>query len=222
MIYLTQAFLPFKDAARLKLKDSYDWHQIVWCAFKNSPNANRPFLTRLERNDRHRTFRLLILSPRIPLRPEAWPDDPESWQTKEIKPSFFAHRCYHFKLRANPTKREKSTGKRIPLLTRESQVQWLQRKGAQSGFEIAEDSLLIIPVGREWFRIEKRNLAGFHHAVEFEGKLSVSHPERFASAVIKGIGPAKAFGFGLMALVPLDSLRVPSLPTTPNEQQGES
>ena len=33
MTYLTQVTLDFATAARLRLRDSYDWHQAVWKAF---------------------------------------------------------------------------------------------------------------------------------------------------------------------------------------------
>ena len=33
MTHLTQVILDFATAARLRLRDSYDWHQAVWKAF---------------------------------------------------------------------------------------------------------------------------------------------------------------------------------------------
>ena len=34
MNYLTQAFLDYEVAARRRLRDLYDWHQLVWEAFR--------------------------------------------------------------------------------------------------------------------------------------------------------------------------------------------
>jgi hypothetical protein len=35
-LHLTRILLPYEDAVRLlKIRDSYDWHQRVWQAFKN-------------------------------------------------------------------------------------------------------------------------------------------------------------------------------------------
>jgi CRISPR system Cascade subunit CasE len=39
--------------------------------------------------------------------------------------------------------------------------------------------------------------------VDFEGILEVTDPEEFAAAVTAGIGPAKAFGFGLLSVARL-------------------
>lgn len=106
-------------------------------------------------------------------------------------------------LRANPTKRENASRKRLPLRTPEEQAAWLRRKAEQAGFDVDETSLQIAPAGREWFRVEKRGQAGVHHAVEFAGVLHVKDPARFREAFAKGVGSAKGFGFGLLALVPV-------------------
>ncbi len=203
MSYLTQAFLDFEDAARLRLRDVYDWHQLVWRAFPGADGQPRDHLTRLDRRERERQFRLLMVSARPPARPPEWPADPEAWQTREIKAAFLARDRYRFQLRANPTKRENQSRKRVPLRTPAEQLAWLRRKGEQSGFAVDEDSLRIVPEGRAWFRIEKAQRSGVHHAVEFEGVLRVTDRAAFEAAFARGIGSAKAFGFGLLALVPI-------------------
>ncbi len=203
MSYLTQAFLDFETAARRRLCDVYDWHQLAWQAFPGRDGQPRDFLTRLDRQDREGRFRLLIVSPQPPVRPAGWPDTTDSWQTREITASFLDHGRYRFQLRANPTKRENASRKRLPLRTIEEQTQWLKRKAAQAGFVVDETALRILPAGREWFRVEKRKQSGVHHAVEFEGILQVADAVLFRETFAKGIGSAKGFGFGLMALVPV-------------------
>ena len=44
----------------------------------------------------------------------------------------------------------------------------------------------------------KRNL--FFHGVRFDGVLRVIEPERFIEGCFNGIGPSKAFGFGLLSI----------------------
>jgi len=203
MSFLTQAFLDYETAARRQLRDVYDWHQLVWKAFPGRDGQTRDFLTRLDKRERDQTFRLLIVSPLSPIRPAAWQEAPEAWQSLEITPAFLSHRHYRFQLRANPTKRENVSRKRLPLRTPQEQADWLKRKALQSGFAVKEDLLRIIPEGREWFQVEKRKQSGFHHAVEFEGILAVTDPVAFQGTFAKGIGSAKGFGFGLLALVPI-------------------
>lgn len=209
MSFLTQAFLDFETAARHKLRDVYDWHQLVWRAFPGRDGQPRDFLTRLDRRERERHFRLLIVSPRAPVRPEGWPDAPAAWQSREIKPAFFSHRAYRFQLRANPTRKvtafgpdgqPKKNSRRVPLVKREDLVVWLKRKGEAGGFTVAEDSLRILAGGREYF--SKHGTTGLHSSVEFEGVLKVTDNAQFFQSFAKGIGSAKAFGFGLLAVVP--------------------
>jgi CRISPR system Cascade subunit CasE len=39
-----------------------------------------------------------------------------------------------------------------------------------------------------------------HLAVKYEGLLQIIDPDKFTKTFIKGIGSAKAFGFGLLSL----------------------
>ncbi len=205
MTHLTQVTLDLATAARLRFRDCYDWHQAVWKAFPGRDGERRDFLTRL---DQHRDgFRLLIVSPSEPKRPDWCP--PESWQTKPIPATYFSRRRYCFQLCANPTKKvtklgtdgsPTKNGKRVPLRTREEFVSWITRKGEQGGFAVDEDALRTFSRGREYF--EKQGMRGLHSAVEFQGLLSVNDPAKFHETFTRGIGSAKAFGFGLLVIAP--------------------
>lgn len=205
MTYLTQVTLDFATAAKLRLRDSYDWHQAVWKAFPNRDGERRDFLTRLDR--RREDFRLLIVSPIEPVRPE-W-CSPDGWQTKPIPENYFGRRRYAFQLCANPTKKVASkadgtltkNGRRVPLGKREEFVAWIKRKGEQGGFALHEASLRTFSRGREYF--ERKGERGLHSAVEFQGVLTVTDPAKFHETFRRGIGSAKAFGFGLLVIAPI-------------------
>jgi CRISPR system Cascade subunit CasE len=208
MTYLTQAVLDFATAARLRLRDSYDWHQAVWKAFPGRDGNRRDFLTRL---DAHADgFRLLLVSQVEPMRPDWCPDVPRSWMTRPIPESYFTRSRYAFQLCANPTRKvtklasdgsPTKNGRRVPLCTRAELVDWLKRKGADGGFSIDEDTLRSFSRGREYF--EKNGQRGLHSAVEFEGALTVQDPAKLHESFRRGIGPAKAFGFGLLVIAPV-------------------
>ena len=83
--FLTQALLDYATAARLRLRDIYDWHQAAWKAFPGRDGRQRDFLTRLDRLEEQEQFRLLIVSPVEPIRPDWCPADPEAWKTKPIR-----------------------------------------------------------------------------------------------------------------------------------------
>jgi CRISPR system Cascade subunit CasE len=187
------------------LRDSYDWHQAVWKVFPGRDGEARDFLTRLDRQ--RDGFRLLIVSPSEPSRPDWCP--PESWRSKPIPETYFTRRRYAFQLAANPTKKvtklgpggePTKNGRRVPLSTREEFVGWISRKGEQGGFAVDTDSLRTFSRGREYF--EKKGMLGMHNAVEFQGVLNVTDPEKFHESFTRGIGSAKAFGFGLLVIAP--------------------
>jgi CRISPR system Cascade subunit CasE len=205
MTHLTQVTLDFATAARLRLRDCYDWHQAVWKAFPGRDGQQRDFLTRLDQ--RRDGFRLLIVSLSEPTRPE-WCSG-ESWQSKPIPETYFTRRRYAFQLCANATKKvtklgiddhPTKNGRRVPLSTREEFLAWISRKGEQGGFTVNDDTLQTFPRGREYF--EKQGMRSVHSAVEFHGVLNVTDPVKFHESFTRGIGPAKAFGFGLLVIAP--------------------
>jgi CRISPR system Cascade subunit CasE len=210
MIQLTQVDLPFDAATRLRLRDTYDWHQTVWRMFPGRDGQQRDFLTRLDQ--RREGFRLIIVSPVEPLRPAWCPA--ECWKSKLIPESYFQHRRYRFQLCANPTRKIAATqngavtknGRRVPLRTREELVGWICRKGEQGGFAVDEAALRTFARGREYFQKRDgngRTVTGLHSAVEFEGTLTVTDPAQFYEVFKRGIGSAKAFGFGLLVIAPV-------------------
>ena len=204
MTYLTRAVIDPETArgSDLCTWDSYNWHRAIWKAFPD--RERRDFLTRL---DLHRgSLRLLIVSPTEPVRPSWCPA--ACWKSKPIPESYFACRRYVFQLCANPTKKIASkpdgtvtkNGRRVPLGKREELLAWIKRKGEQGGFTVDEATLRTFSRGREYF--EKGGQQGLHSAVEFQGLLTVTDPTGFHEAFTRGIGPAKAFGFGLLVIAP--------------------
>ncbi len=130
-----------------------------------------------------------------------------------------------FRVRANPTKRiAKDTrtggaldGKRVGLLREGEQLDWLKRKGQTGGFELVtregdgrDDRVVEAPSVRVSFegRLSGRKSEGeirrqmTHVAVRFDGLLRVTDASAFRETLIRGIGPAKAFGFGLLSVAP--------------------
>ena len=207
MTHLTQVIFDFATVARLRLHDSYDWHQAVWQAFPGRDGERREFLTRLDR--RREGFRLLMVSPTPPVRPDWCPKDAESWKTKPVPETYFRRSRYAFQLCANPTKKVAGkldgtvtkNGRRVPLSKREELVEWMNRKGEQGGFTVDEATLRTFSRGREYF--EKNGQQGLHSAVEFQGELTVTDPAKFHDTFTRGIGSAKAFGFGLLVIAPI-------------------
>ena len=215
MTWLTQITLDHATVARRHLRDNYDWHQAAWQCFPGRPDDVRDFLTRLDKSPQG--FRLLIVSPRLPARPEWCP--PSAWQSREISPDYFERSRYAFQLRANPTKKvinpdkpkalgadgrinRNKNARRIPLRQPADLAAWLERKAAAGGFAVEADSLRIVPEGQDHF--DHGLHRGAHASVEFRGTLRVTDPAKFHQVFTAGLGSAKAFGFGLLVIAPLN------------------
>ncbi|MDR4471085.1 MAG: type I-E CRISPR-associated protein Cas6/Cse3/CasE [Nitrospira sp.] len=144
---------------------------------------------------------------------------------KAFRPQIEAGQVLHFRLVANPVIKKKAAGKkhsvRVPLihLYREDNrtrfedkrgeyagyYDWLMRKGVQHGFSVikAQDAPFRLSQRSrlgEAKSYEKRDIP--HFGVRFDGELRVEDPVLLLEALRKGIGPAKAFGFGLLSLAP--------------------
>ena len=215
MSWLTQITLDHATVARRQLRDTYDWHQAAWQCFPGRPTDARDFLTRLDQTPQG--FRLLVVSVQPAVRPDWCP--PEGWQSREIPPGYFGRARYAFQLRANPTKKiidpnkPKAVGpdgrinrnknaRRIALRQPAELAAWLARKAVAGGFAVEPESLRVIPEGQEHFNRGRQH--GAHASVEFRGTLRVTDPATFHQTFQSGLGSAKAFGFGLLVIAPLN------------------
>ena len=122
-----------------------------------------------------------------------------------------------FRLRANPTKRIGKTnadlpGKRVAIVREEEQIEWLAGKGRgeekadSGGFELLMNEgapmVTVVPEGKKYGRKTEngRRHEMTHVAVLFEGLLRITDAEAFRRMLMRGIGSAKAFGFGLLSI----------------------
>lgn len=152
------------------------------------------------------------------------PDPPKN--LAPVYEHFQVGQVLRFRLRANPSKRiakpyngkDELKGKRVGLLSEREQIAWLMRKGQErlkdvpGGFEILTRPVPPNTIGETGqlpcvTACTEGKLAGrrqqqalTHLAVRFDGLLRITDPHAFRQTLISGIGPAKAFGFGLLSL----------------------
>ena len=111
---------------------------------------------------------------------------------------FKAGQVLRFKLTANPTKvlTEQNAEKRkirVPLIKEDQQVGWLKRK--LDGIASIES---VVVQNETPLYFSRKGNGGKIVPVNFEGILKVIDSEKFKEIYFSGIGPAKAFGCGLM------------------------
>ena len=105
-------------------------------------------------------------------------------------------KIYHFKLIANPTKRNIRTRRRVPLLTMDEQGNWLQNKSDQHGFHLINYS--IHPTAARTIHSKQYNI----NSICYIGRLRIIDLPEFKSALCNGIGQERAYGRGLLTIEP--------------------
>lgn len=186
----------------------YELHRSLMRAFPNHENGGPGrVLFRLDIDHREGDISVLVQSENKP-----------DWTTldgsggffleqkcRDFNPSVAAGQVLFFRLRANPTKREKQSGKRLGILREDDQIKWLHLKAKEGGFEVV--SLTVIPEGIAHDKMtdgvdSKHNLSLL--SVRFEGVLKVTDSHIFRQTLKCGIGSAKGLGFGLLSIALLN------------------
>jgi CRISPR system Cascade subunit CasE len=146
-------------------------------------------------------------------------------------PVFRTGQLLRFRLRANPARRlsrgskdklgnpvaPEHVGKRVPIRDSEQRTRWLMNQGCRPAhaFSLAElhttwgpahgprpPGVQMLEANAETVRGTKHGRAITIEGALFEGRLRVEDPQAFARCIANGIGPGKAFGFGLLSLAP--------------------
>jgi len=107
---------------------------------------------------------------------------------------------YSFKLVANPVK--EMNNKKVGLYSVEEQVTWLVRKAEANGFSLDVNALRVSPVEKMEFVRKVSDPKVIINKVMYEGLLEVTDVDRFIGALTQGIGRAKAYGCGLLTIIP--------------------
>lgn len=198
-MFLTQLCLNRLDRNVMKtMTDVYRLHQTVMKGFTAYEDVSR-VLFRVEPEVRNGSVVVLVQSAEVP----DWRFAEDNGgivaaRVKEFAPSFRKGDLFRFRLRANPTVTR--NGKRYGLIRDDDLLGWFRKKEEKLGIRLT--SATVIDEG--YISGRKRTEKGNHRldlkTARFEGMLSVVQPESFGEALSTGIGPAKAFGCGLLSL----------------------
>jgi CRISPR system Cascade subunit CasE len=172
---------------------------MIWKFFPGRPDDTRGFLFRIENYGKPGPQQVYLQSQ---VQPNLANGSLTILASKPFSPVVQKGQYLRFLVRANPTKRindpQKSTNQgkvRVPLIDEGEMKEWLQRQ--LQGTAVL-DEVSISRQDRINFR--KKNHAGKLVTSVFQGILQIENPENFLLKLHKGIGPAKAFGCGLLSL----------------------
>jgi CRISPR system Cascade subunit CasE len=202
-------------------------HAAVLASFPEPPTGDLGgdprVLWRLDQ-DRDRYF-LYVVSPDQP--DFAHLAEQAGWPTVErgvAKPygdfldGLRAGQQWAFRLAANPTRyvpaKEGGRAKRLAHVTVRQQETWLLERAGPSGFHVTTTTRESIgggaPVEIPEVSVTRRAISSFGRngapepvtigTAQFDGRLEVVDADALRRALVAGIGPAKAYGCGLMTL----------------------
>jgi len=208
--------------ARRDLSDPYQLHSTLCRAFSLPERkcAGGEFLWRLEPETDPAGFaRILVQSRKIPdwmrIDVKGWlaaADQAIDLKEKLKLDSLKAGLGFRFRLRANPCVTR--NGKRLGLLRKEEQENWIERKGKLHGFatpripsfDLVESKKRIdVRISQEQMLRGKRHSGGAISifSVLYDGILKVTEPHLFKNVLQTGIGHGKVMGNGLLSIVPI-------------------
>lgn len=199
MHYLTKLFL---DAAALRkenIRDDYSIHRLVYSLFPLEQERSR-FLYADKGSVRGGRL-LLVLSEKEPNVPEY-----VTSATTIISENFFRFSDYRFEIDLNPVKKEKESGKRRAVTGQLDLLNWFVAHSEKWGFQADTRSLEVsIKPVRQFSK--DGTVCTFNHAF-FRGRLHVTDPGKFRESFFAGLGHGKAFGFGLLQLLPISNATI--------------
>ncbi|GAA1797054.1 type I-E CRISPR-associated protein Cas6/Cse3/CasE [Leucobacter iarius] len=228
-MYLTRFQInPRRRGAMKLLANAQAMHAAVLHGFPDpSPTDTGRVLWRLDRVAEQSY--LVISSPAKPdlthlVEQAGWPALESGWQTKntdEHLARISTGQRWGFRLTGNPVHALKpedgaKRGKIVAHRTSAHQLGWLERQGEKHGFALATqeveavdaESGSVVLSQAQTVRVARSELRRFPRegktvtvqAVEFDGVLEVTDADRFRDALRHGVGPARAYGCGLLTV----------------------
>ena len=231
-MYLSRLILdPRSREVRRDVADAQQLHRTVMSAFPAAPagaadpRAHFGILYRLESDVRTGRLQLLVQSRvepswRLPpgyLTPSADGGNPATKQIDERYARLAPTTRLAFRVRANATKRidrrradDPLAGKRVDLYKEVDQLEWLRRRTDRDGFRLVAVRTSSGSQKEHGARPGENAAPGAAQSrskltfggVLFDGELVITDAALFRRALEQGIGPGKAYGFGLLSVAP--------------------
>jgi CRISPR system Cascade subunit CasE len=196
-----------RSVKALRVTDAYSLHRVVYSLFtdirdeaeKQASHASG--ILYADQGGDYNSRKILMLSNRQPM-PKVEGQYGEV-QSNPIPLSFLSHEHYRFKVIINPCRRDNASRKLVPVRGKELVAQWFAERAPVSwGFDVSQQHLQVDKIDVLQFSDKARRQVTVAQA-HIQGLLHVTDRERFIRSFEHGIGRARAFGCGLLQIVPL-------------------
>ena len=197
MMYLSAYRLSRTDSRHLRLTDCYSVHRVVYDLFdpvRSEGEQTHSGILYVDKGEDRQERLVLILSNRLPKTPAYG-----KVETRTLERSHLDFSTYRFEIVVNPVRRNNQTRKIVPVCGRAAIARWFMDKAPAWGFAVPELSLQVAEITVERFKAKETVTLG---KARLTGMLHVTDRQRFVQSVCQGIGRGRAFGCGLLQIVP--------------------
>ena len=191
------------DIKALRIRDAYSLHRVVYDLYPDTRTELEKYtnvpsgILYADKGGDWNSRHILMLANRSPKTPEHG-----QLNSKTVSASFLQHDHYGFEVIINPTRRDKASGKIMAIRGYEAITQWFIGKAPNVwGFSVKPQHIQLRDLGVKTF--DKKEHAVTQGCATVRGELAVIDRTRFIQSFQYGIGRGRAFGFGLLQLVPL-------------------
>lgn len=191
----------------LRVTDPYSLHRVVYSLYPDVRSAVEKNQSRAsgilyaDQGGDHRGRKILMLADRQPAQKVE--DQYGEVECKPLPIGFLDHTHYRFKVIVNPTWRDSASRKLTAVRGRDAVADWFVQRAASSwGFSIDRDQLQVDRVDVLQFADKQKRPLTIGQA-HIQGLLYVSDPRQFRASFTRGVGRARAYGCGLLQIVPV-------------------
>lgn len=188
----------------LRVTDLYSLHRVVYDLFDDvrteaQKQASEPSgIQWVDKGGDSLCRQILLLSDRLPRAGEHG-----VVASRPLPDDFLTHRHYRFTVTLSPTKRDNQSRQLKPVKGRAAIATWFVERSTNNwGFSVDPLRLQVDDVRVAQFKGKAERAITLQQAT-LSGYLTVTDPERFAQSVANGLGRGRAFGCGLLQVVPL-------------------
>lgn len=191
----------------LRITDAYSLHRVVYSLYDDIRDAEQKQASAAsgilyaDQGGDIRGRKILMLANREPLG--AVDDQYGEVLSKPIPDNFLKYEQYRFNVIVNPTRRDSASRKLMAVRGREDVAQWFaDRAKASWGFEVAPQHLQVDKINVLQFKDKQQRQVTIGQA-HIQGQLRITDKDQFAQSFTQGIGRARAYGCGLLQIVPV-------------------
>ncbi|GAA0370056.1 type I-E CRISPR-associated protein Cas6/Cse3/CasE [Bowmanella denitrificans] len=199
--------LDHRAVKALRITDAYSLHRVVYSLYKDVRDAHQKKASKTsgilyaDQGGDIRGRKILMLADRPPMR--AVDDKYGEVLSKPIPEDFLAQTHYRFKVIVNPTRRGNASRKLVAVRGRDDVAHWFSERATTSwGFEASAEHLQVDKISVLQFKDKQQRQVTVGQA-HIQGRLRITDIEQFTQSFTLGIGRARAYGCGLLQIVPV-------------------